>query len=332
MYTRGPSSVKFTHPDRLEESMLSVAGRRLRAWLSPHHPMSAALCRIKTLVTDRILPDINVVSKDTVTCTHVFRPWDFENYKLEKVPVGNIARQMPMISYLVGQRYYLQPPEESKKEPDLKLIFIRGQRYEFLPAYYRHLAPGKRTTVTEKLCSLGNTSWVTMEEIRDYSTNDLMARCIIQGVNVDDTTRRPEPLPDWFKERYSYLTSSVPRPPTVQPFDVPKSTKFFRYSEVVPPRDTDTYNHTTLSSYIWYGMDCATLGARSKAYSVIRGDIDKYDLKMLEVLYQKESTEGDVLDVESWEDQGSPDTLRFQVKKGDENITQLTMQFYLPTV
>ncbi|XP_078658005.1 uncharacterized protein LOC144903575 isoform X4 [Branchiostoma floridae x Branchiostoma belcheri] len=299
MYTRGPSSVKFTHPDRLEESMLSVAGRRLRAWLSPHHPMSAALCRIKTLVT---------------------------------VPVGNIARQMPMISYLVGQRYYLQPPEESKKEPDLKLIFIRGQRYEFLPAYYRHLAPGKRTTVTEKLCSLGNTSWVTMEEIRDYSTNDLMARCIIQGVNVDDTTRRPEPLPDWFKERYSYLTSSVPRPPTVQPFDVPKSTKFFRYSEVVPPRDTDTYNHTTLSSYIWYGMDCATLGARSKAYSVIRGDIDKYDLKMLEVLYQKESTEGDVLDVESWEDQGSPDTLRFQVKKGDENITQLTMQFYLPTV
>ncbi|XP_078658023.1 uncharacterized protein LOC144903579 isoform X1 [Branchiostoma floridae x Branchiostoma belcheri] len=309
--------------------MLSVAGRRLRAWLSPHHPMSAALCRIKTLATDQILPDINVVSKDTVTCTHVFRPWDFENYKLEKVPVGNIARQMPLISYLVGQRYYLQPPEESKKEPGLKLILLRGQRYEFLPAYYRHLAPGKRTTVTENLCSLGNTSWVTMEEIRDYSTNDLMARCIIQGVNVDDTTRRPEPLPDWLKEKYAYLTSSVR---TVQPFDVPKSTKFFRYSEVVPPRDTDTYNHTTLSSYIWYGMDCATLGARSKAYSVIRGDIDNYDLKMLEVLYQKESTEGDVLDVESWEDQDSPDTLRFQIKKGDENITQLTMQFYLPTV
>ncbi|XP_019632050.1 PREDICTED: uncharacterized protein LOC109475725, partial [Branchiostoma belcheri] len=280
----------------------------------------------------RILPDIKVVSKDTVTCTHVFRPWDFENYKLEKVPVGNIARQMPMISSLIAHRYFLQPPEESKNESALKLILLRGQKYEFLPAYYRHLAPGKRTTVTEKLCSLGNTSWVTMEEIRDHSTNDLMARCVIQRVNVDATTRRPEPLPDWLKERYSYLTSSMPRPPTVQSFDVPQNPEVFRYSEVVAPRATDSYHHTNQSSYIWYGMDCATLGARSNAYSVIRGDIDKYDLKMLEVLYQKESLEGDVLDVESWEDQNSPDTLRFQIKKGDENITQLTMQFYLPTV
>ncbi|KAI8509360.1 hypothetical protein Bbelb_132080 [Branchiostoma belcheri] len=313
--------------------MLSVAGQRLRAWLVPQNPMNALLCQVKTLTTDWTLPGINVISKNTVTCTHVFQPWDFEDFeKLARVHVGTVARQMPVMSYLLGNRYFFHPPEERKTEPVFKLVFTRGQRFEFLPAYYRHLAPGKRTTVTEKLCSLGNTSWVTMEEIRDYSTNDLMARGIFQKINVDATTRRPEPLPDWLKERHSYLTSSAPRPPTVQPFDVPQITKFFRYSEVVAPRATDIYHHTNQSSYLWYGMDCATLGARSNAYSVIRGDLDKYDLKMLEVLYQKESTEGDVLDVESWEDQDSPDTLRFQIKKGDKNITQLTMQFYLPTV
>ncbi|CAH1243546.1 Hypp7115 [Branchiostoma lanceolatum] len=249
-----------------------------------------------------------------------------------RVLMGTIACQMSEISYLLGNRYFFQPPAETKNEPAFKLVFTRGQRFEFLPSYYRHLAPGKRTTATVKLCSLGNTSWVTVEEIRDSSTNDLMVKGIFQRVNVSAIKRIPEPIPDWLKERYSYLTSSVPRPPTVQVFDVPKSTKSFRYSEVVAPRDTDSYHHTNQASYFWYCMDCATLGARSGAYSVLRGDLANNDLKIVEVLYRKESLEGDVLDIESWEDQDSPDTLRFLVRKGNENITQLTMQFYIPNI
>ncbi|XP_019632422.1 PREDICTED: uncharacterized protein LOC109476038 [Branchiostoma belcheri] len=239
---------------------------------------------------------------------------------------------MILASYVIGNQYLFVPPGEGSKEPALDLVFIRGQSWEFLPGYYRHLAPGRGTTVTESLRHVGNTSWVSMEEIRDAPTNELMIRGILQRINVSATRRRPEPLPDWLRERYSYLTSSVPRPPTVQPFDAPTNVKCFRYSVVVAPNETDTNDHTFHASYLWYSMDCASLGARSGAYSLLRGNLAKYDLKMLEVLYQKESLEGDVLDVESWEDQDSPDTLRFQIKKGDENITQLTMQFYITTV
>eukprot|EP00058_Branchiostoma_floridae_P018435 XP_002603924.1 hypothetical protein BRAFLDRAFT_105964 [Branchiostoma floridae] len=321
--------------------MQLVASRRLGAVLahltrgSCHKTLNVVPFWVNTRTSatgpEWTLPEINVINKDTVSYSHVFQPWDFDDFdKLARVPVGTIAIQMPLISYLLGNRYFFQPPEKSKDEP-FKLVFTRGQSFEFLPAYYRHLAPGKRTTATVKLCSLGNTSWVTLEEIRDSSTNDLMVKGIFQRINVDATTRRPEQLHDWLKEKYSYLASSGPHPQTVQPFHERKSTKTFRYSVVVAPRDTDIYHHTNQASYIWFCMDGAMLGARNGAYSVLRGNLAKFDLKKVAVLYQKESLEGDVLDIESWEDQGSPDTLRFQVKKGNENITQLTMQFYLPT-
>ncbi|XP_078575061.1 uncharacterized protein LOC144861191 [Branchiostoma floridae x Branchiostoma japonicum] len=323
--------------------MQSVAGRRLATVLthlsqkgSRHHkPMDIipSLVNTRTSSTDWTLPGINIINKDTVSFSHVFQPWDFDDFdKLATIPVGILARQIPTFSYLLGNRYFFQPPEQNKNEPVFKLVFIRGQSFEFLLSYYRHLAPGKTTAATLKLCSLGNTSWATMEEIRDSSTNELMVKGTCQRINVDSTTRRPEPLPDWLKERYSYLASSLPRQLTVQPFLVPKSTNSYQYSVVVAPRDTDSYHHTNQKSYICYCMDCASLGARNGAYSLLTGDLSNYDLKKVAVLYQKESLEGDVLDIESWEDQGSPGTLRFQVKKGNENITQLTMQFYVPTV
>ncbi|CAH1266835.1 Hypp3583 [Branchiostoma lanceolatum] len=198
--------------ERLLDNMQSVAGGRLGAVLrhlskmSPHKPLNVLPCQISTQVTDRMLSGVNVVSKDTVSCSHVFRPWDFDDFE-RLVPLGTIVNQMVLTSYLIGKHYFFQPPKERNNEP----VF-------------------------------------------------------------------------------------------------------------------------SLAPYIWYCMDCATLGARSGAYSVLSGDLAKYNLKMLEVLYQNESLEGDILDIESWEDQDSPDTLRFQVKKGNENITQLTMQFYLQTV
>ncbi|XP_078574512.1 uncharacterized protein LOC144860878 isoform X2 [Branchiostoma floridae x Branchiostoma japonicum] len=277
---------------------------------------------------------ITVLARDSVSFNHVFQQWarDFDDYKkLGHIPVWIISQRMMLVSYVIGNHYLFEPPAEGSKEPALDLVFIRGQSWEFLPGYYRHLAPGRGNTVIERLRHIGNTSWVSIQEVRDSPTNELMIRGILQRINVSAIRRRPEPLPDWLKERYSYLTSSVSRPPTVQVFDEPTNVKCFRYSVVVAPSETDTNNHTFHASYLWYCMDCATVGARGGAYSVLRGNLAKFDLKMLEVLYQKESLEGDVLDIESWEDQSSPDTLRFQVKKGNENITQLTMQFYLPT-
>ncbi|XP_035657388.1 uncharacterized protein LOC118403059 [Branchiostoma floridae] len=255
--------------------------------------------------------------KKTVTFDYSFNPWDYN--RAGQISIWTIADRAAWLLFL----------GESALEPRFLNVrlFTRCQEWELSPSFYSLVKPGTSLQASSRMLHVGKTSMTRGGEIVDSSTNEILVKGIVQDVHVSMETRRPKPFPDWIKEKYSYLLSE-PRPKTVERFEDPNdTTKMFIYRVTVPPSDIDDNNHTNQKQYIRYCFNCAAVGAKQGAYPTVRGDLFKQGVRKVSVLYQKESLEGDVLTVESWEE--SPGTLRFQVRKGSEKLVQVTMQFFV---
>ncbi|KAI8495735.1 hypothetical protein Bbelb_267070 [Branchiostoma belcheri] len=208
--------------------------------------------------------------------------------------------------------------------------FVRCQSVQFSPAYHELIEfPGRAVRFEAKIIFVGKTSYMYETKMFDRDTDKELVSRQIQMVNIDRETRRPKPLPDWAIEQYSHLTS---RPAGVQPFDLSDVKPAFVYPVTVAPSDIDLNMHTNQSQYVRYCFNCAAAGAKRGAYSIISGDLLDYDLRSVDLLYQRESREGDTLCIESWEDIREPDTIKFQVKRGNDNILQCKMSFRIPSV
>ncbi|CAH1241734.1 Hypp6404 [Branchiostoma lanceolatum] len=255
--------------------------------------------------------------KTTVTFEYSFNRWDFN--RSGRIPIWTVSNQAAWLLHM----------GLSALDSDLSELraFTRCHVWELSPSFYSLVKPGTRLKVSSRMLHVGKTSMIKGGEMVDSSTNQILVKGITQDVHISMDTRRPQPFPDWMKEMFLHLTSE-PRPETVEEFEEPQNTtKTFVYSVTVPPSDIDMNNHTNQSQYIRYCFNCAAVGAKQGAYPTVRGDLFKQGVRKVSVLYQKESLEGDVLTVESWEE--SPGTLRFQVRKGSEKVVQVTMQFYV---
>ncbi|CAH1241733.1 Hypp6403 [Branchiostoma lanceolatum] len=257
--------------------------------------------------------------KKTVTFEYNFNRWDFD--RAGHVPIWTLTYQGAWLTF--NGLCALDP--RLLADPTVR-VFSRCQVWEISPSFYNLVKPGTRLKVSSRWLHLGKSSMIKGGEIVDSSTNQILVKGIIQDVNInlELDTPRSKPFPDWVKDSYSYLTSQ-PRPETVEAFEKPTSAKTFIYSVTVLPSDIDYNNHTNQRHYIRYCFNCAVIGARQGAYPTVRGDPFKQGVRKVSVLYQKESLEGDVLTVESWEE--SPGTLRFQMRKGSEKVVQVMLQF-----
>ncbi|XP_078581502.1 uncharacterized protein LOC144864942 [Branchiostoma floridae x Branchiostoma japonicum] len=259
-------------------------------------------------------------------------PWEFD--RKGKLPVWSLLHRL---EFLGLSQHFFKRESARDSQPHRTpyaygMRFVRGQSVQFNPAFYELLEfPGRAIRVEAKIIFVGKTSWMYETKLFDQTTERELATRRIQTVNIDKKTRRPKPLPDWATERYSHLTS-LQRPATVQPFDLSDTEPAFVYPVTVAPSDIDLNMHTNQSQYARYCFNCAATGAKRGAYSIISGDLLDYDIISFDLLYQKESREGDSLRVESWEDLREPDTLKFQVKRGDDKILQCKMRFRIPSV
>ncbi|XP_078661902.1 uncharacterized protein LOC144905945 [Branchiostoma floridae x Branchiostoma belcheri] len=250
-----------------------------------------------------------------------FYPWEFD--RKGKLPLWGVLHRMANLG--ISQQFFQRGAEVA-----YGMRFARCQSVQFSPAYHELIEfPGRAVRFEAKMIFVGKTSYMYETKMFDRDTDKELVSRQIQMVNIDRETRRPKPLPDWAIEQYSHLTS---RPAAVQPFDLSDVKPAFVYPVTVAPSDIDRNMHTNQSQYVRYCFNCAAAGAKRGAYSIISGDLLDYDLQSVDLLYQRESREGDTLRIESWEDIREPDTIKFQVKKGDDNILQCKMSFHIPSV
>eukprot|EP00058_Branchiostoma_floridae_P022882 XP_002608372.1 hypothetical protein BRAFLDRAFT_91331 [Branchiostoma floridae] len=221
--------------------------------------------------------------------------------------------------------HWFTPPENGP--PFTDLFITRCMFIEFSRSFHNQIFPGCSLPYTLRICKVGKTSIVLKQQILDTNCKDVIAEDRKHCISVSSKTRRPLPWAAWLPQRYPDLCSAPPVS-TVEPFESIPAEPSFVHTVQVAPSDTDNYRHVGWFQYVRYCCDCASFGAEQGAYAAITGDTVQCRVKRAEALYQGEARAGDVLTVASWEDPQQPDLIKFQIKKGEDNITQCSLQFF----
>jgi acyl-CoA thioesterase FadM len=181
-----------------------------------------------------------------------------------------------------------------------------------------------------KLGYIGNSSLSTVATIIDRSTGAALAQNINHVALVSMQTRRPTPIPDWWKEKYSSAVTDS-KPLVIPVMDVPTHLQMgmARYDMKVPWSEVDGYRHTSYLSYIRFCFDAATDATVKGCYTAFSGDFLNYRAKSIQALYKNECLANDMLTVVSWEAPDNPLKLNFSIQNVENSVVfQSSIEFY----
>jgi acyl-CoA thioesterase FadM len=147
---------------------------------------------------------------------------------------------------------------------------------------------------------------------------------------VSKQTRKPMPIPDWWKEKYGSSAVGNERL-VIQAEQIPSdpAVNLARYEMKIPWNEMDGYGHTNYLSYIKFCFDAAADAVAKNAYSAFSGDILRYNVKTIQLLFKAESRPNDMLEVVSWQSPTNPYQLHFTIQKeGVGMIFQSCIEFH----
>ncbi|CAH1263552.1 Hypp2956, partial [Branchiostoma lanceolatum] len=258
----------------------------------------------------------------SISATYSPQPWDFDH--TGAVPIWKFL-QLTSLQWMDMHRHWFTPPKGGP--PFADLFFGRCLLLEFSRSFHDQVFPGCSLPYSMRICKIGKTSIVFKQQIFDTSGKQVIAEDYKHCVSASSKTRRSEPWAAWLAQRYPDLCDAPPVA-TVEPFGPIAVEPSFVYTMKVAPSDTELYRHVGNYQYVRYCCDCVSFGAEKGAYSIITGDMAQYKIKRVGTLHKGEARAGDVLTVSSWEDPEHPDLIKFQIRKGEYNIAQCTLQFF----
>lgn len=171
---------------------------------------------------------------------------------------------------------------------------------------------------------IGNTSLNALTTVSlDENSTELMSN-INQVVYIDPETRKPTPLPSWWKEKYAE-SSKEKSSLIIDKFKRPLKTGHQRFQ--VTWTYTDGYEHANWTSYARYAVDSAHLCSKEGILKNFEENI-KNGVSNIQLHYYGESVQGDYLDIHTWEDSEDSKKLYFDISKDEKSIFQCIMYFF----
>ena len=214
-----------------------------------------------------------------------------------------------------------------------RTVFTVVMSYEFLPELYSRakLDASSKFALNTTLTGVGKSSFDLMTTMHDHNDGQCLACLKFKYAVVDFTTRKSVQIPANSKQKYAlYTKPSLAPNPYRQPARPSDSTHVFSWQRKVLPSDIDRNDHVNNSAYINICLDCAAEAAVAGHFTQFCEDIAFYRVKTLDILYQRESRFGDVLEVHCWEDPQKRLSLVFEIiNKGNVSV-QCLMSFYHP--
>ena len=145
---------------------------------------------------------------------------------------------------------------------------------------------------------------------------------------MSKSTRRPMPIPHWWKSRYSSAVTDGD-PLIVAAEDVPTTVATSQYDMKVPWSEIDAYRHTNYTSYVRFCFDAAADAVNSGRYVTFDGDVLRYNVASVQLLYKSESRANDTLSIISWQSPDDSRELHFSIHKDNGPLLfQSCMRFY----
>ena len=208
---------------------------------------------------------------------------------------------------------------------DGRLAFSLGLIITVYPQYYQSLCSYEKKEVYKchaELVGLGKTSAVFEYAMKDTKTDELLLKETSPAVYVHPNTRRPiahsQKVYDQFDEKFK-----IYKAPKLVRLELPTNVKMFHHSIVTTHSDCDRNRHTNRAIYIRYAR-----ASISGFYNNFKGDLMKYKIKELIVLYRGETRPGIKADVYTWEDKIDGKKLHFKIMNSGEHINDCTICFY----
>lgn len=170
---------------------------------------------------------------------------------------------------------------------------------------------------------IGNSSLNSITSVITSAGIELMSN-VNQVVSIDKSSRRPLPLPDWWKQKYAESAKSCP-PLKFSKIEKPENIPFYDYK--VARSDLDGNNHANWSVYVKFALD-AMYHFSKTGYLASMPNFDEFSVNRMELMYSGESFDDDVLKVYAWEDHSSPFTAIVHIYKEDSFLFQGRFLFF----
>ncbi|XP_070535533.1 uncharacterized protein [Ptychodera flava] len=207
-------------------------------------------------------------------------------------------------------------------------LFLIANCLDIYPLFYSNFSTQMPAQCDVSVVYVGRTSIVHEVSFKIKESGEVLATSLALAVFVNLESRRPRPWPESFTNAYIEKTT-VQKPSIHVQFArlPPSDCKLYCHKTVVSSGDIDMNNHVGNPTYIKYCMDCATFGARDKAYTLIKGDLADYPITCITYFFFNESLLHDELMVTSWEDRAKPFKLYFSIRTEEKDIMQCTFTF-----
>ncbi|KAL5004568.1 hypothetical protein ScPMuIL_018024 [Solemya velum] len=209
---------------------------------------------------------------------------------------------------------------------DNRLTFLSSCEFTMNRELYDHRVPKSSLRVRLESAYVGTSSANTKAVIISSVDQKILFTNVNQVVSIDRSTRKPMPLPEWWRNKYSEFSKG--HASLIFP-KFEKKPNAACYQVKVAWSDTDFNNHTNWTSYLRFAVDgghhCSDEGFLpnfEKNYKV--------GIKNIQIRYAGESHEGDILDVYVWQDDEKSELLYVDIHRGKESIFQTTIEFLQP--
>lgn len=208
-------------------------------------------------------------------------------------------------------------------------LFLFGSHFTFSRPLFDRAAIDFPMRQRSSLVGVGRTS---MDFYRVLETADSQSMVLLSGVIrvvcMDLARGISVPLPDTTTKWR--LSSALP--PAARHFprvEVPESApvRSFSTSIKIQYDDIDFNWHTNQAAYTAFAMECAAQAVAAAYYSHIRDDIAFYPALSLTCVHLAESFAADKLDVSTWEDVTNAMLLHFLVKRQQQRICYIKIDF-----
>ena len=197
------------------------------------------------------------------------------------------------------------------------LTFMASNEIEIDQAMYDKTVPKRPLEFTFQFGYVGNSSFNTIGVLTAPSTGKNVLRIISQLVYINKTTRRPMPLPDWWRGKLANVAignqalkvERTPRPAITHVFPL-----------TVLWSDTDNYDHATWTTYVQFCINAIHDGIRNSFYKNTTKDVVQKGLRKIRMGFIGENVEGDKLTVHSWENGEDNATVYCEIENAAGNV------------
>lgn len=204
-----------------------------------------------------------------------------------------------------------------------RLTFLVTSRMDIERCLYDNKIPKCPLDISVQGGYIGSSSLNSIATAQTLQGQGLLSN-INQVVSIDRSTRRPMPLPEWWRTKYAKVAEKFS---SLKFERYPRPDSVVSYQVKVVRSDQDGNNHTNWSSYVRYSLDALYHNAKHGMMENFR-DIDRRGLQTMELLYSGESFDDDLLDVYVWNKDDASFTACVHIEKANNLIFQGTYKYF----